>query len=41
MAANKLSVLAPLEILLYGSGIALSSLGFYMILRSKRCGAFN
>lgn len=35
VTANKLPVLAPLEILLYGSGIALSSLGIYMILRSR------
>ena len=35
MAVNKLPVLASLEMLLYGSGIALSSLGVYMILRLK------
>ena len=35
MAVNKLLVLASLEMLLYGSGIALFSLGVYMILRSK------
>ena len=32
VTANKLPVLAPLEILLYGSGI---SLGIYIILRSR------